>query len=371
MIIIFFLIFIFYITHESFSNKCSNIGYSQCGGNFFTGQKCCPSGWVCTYKKDIFSQCTPKESSEKCKNGPYKKCGGINFKGDTCCQDGWMCLYKNDYYSRCVPKNYPSPSPTPSYPPMPSTSPSPTPSYPPMPTPSPSPTPSYPPMPTPSPSPTPSYPPMPSPSPSPTPSSKNFNWINSLFNPQLLLFPNFEPVLTQLQFNNSTSGEYSFFPSNSKKKKTSFPNNIINLNNLPDYYTITVNTKNCKNLHGSGCRSRTELQAGNNSNLLKPEIVKKHKFTGVFKITNFTFNTKMENWENSIVIFQIFGGLGAFCELYWSTGKKPGNLQEPLLILKWGSEDYNILFSKDLALGKIFTIRTYFENEVFYINVIT
>ena len=79
----------------------------------------------------------------------------------------------------------------------------------------------------------------------------------------------------------------------------------------------------------------------------------------------------MENWENSIVIFQIFGGLGAFCELYWSTGKKPGNLQEPLLILKWGSEDYNILFSKDLALGKIFTVRTYFENEVFYINVIT
>ena len=136
-----------------------------------------------------------KRISEKCKTD-LQKCGGINFKGDTCCQDGWMCLYKNDYYSRCVPKNYPSPSPspTPSYPPMPSPSPSPTPSYPPIPSPSPSPTPSYPPMPSPSPSPTPSYPPMPSPSPSPTPSSKNFNWINSLFNPQLS-FPNFELYL--------------------------------------------------------------------------------------------------------------------------------------------------------------------------------
>jgi len=35
-------------------------------------------------------------------NSPFSQCGGNNFKGETCCPDGFVCKFVNEWYSQCV-----------------------------------------------------------------------------------------------------------------------------------------------------------------------------------------------------------------------------------------------------------------------------
>ena len=39
---------------------CSTEPWTQCDGKGYSGDKCCPKGYTCTYRTDHFSQCTRK-----------------------------------------------------------------------------------------------------------------------------------------------------------------------------------------------------------------------------------------------------------------------------------------------------------------------
>lgn len=69
-----------------------------------------------------------------------------------------------------------------------------------------------------------------------------------------------------------------------------------------------------------GCRARAELEAPKTGNPLVPDDIEKYKFTGTFKITNFTYHPEIIG-QNFIVLFKFLVLMdGPFCEIYWSTG---------------------------------------------------
>jgi hypothetical protein len=46
---------------SSSGGGCLNAPYAQCGGTCWTGSRCCPTGYACTYQSTFYSQCTPSD----------------------------------------------------------------------------------------------------------------------------------------------------------------------------------------------------------------------------------------------------------------------------------------------------------------------
>ncbi|KAL1931150.1 hypothetical protein VTP01DRAFT_10287 [Rhizomucor pusillus] len=44
-------------------------------------------------------------SAADCSNKAYSQCGGQNWSGESCCISGYECKQLNDYYHQCVPQN--------------------------------------------------------------------------------------------------------------------------------------------------------------------------------------------------------------------------------------------------------------------------
>ena len=213
-----------------------------------------------------------------------------------------------------------------------------------------------PPTPTPPPpTPTPPTPPTPSP-PTPSPPSQgNFNWFNSISDPSQL---NLE---SRLQYNKTKGGEYSYYP------PTPLSSDMLT-NNLPKSYSLSVLTDYCRPL-STGCRARAELEAPTSANTLSSDDIEKYKFTGTFKITNFTYHPEIIG-NNSIVLFQIFSSNGRFCEIYWSTDS-PATIDSPGIFLDWNKHSTTVIQSSPkLALNKEFTIKVYFVNHIFHLDIV-
>jgi hypothetical protein len=120
------------------------------------------------------------KDTNTCNNEIYSQCGGNDWKGETCCPAKSKCVAINEFYSQCLlsnDKNPPVPTPPKPTPPKP-TPPKPTPTKPTPPKPTP-PTP-MPPKPTP-PKPTPPKPTPPTPTPQkPTPPKDKGKWKSGL-----------------------------------------------------------------------------------------------------------------------------------------------------------------------------------------------
>ncbi|POY75491.1 putative Cellulose 1,4-beta-cellobiosidase (non-reducing end) [Rhodotorula taiwanensis] len=103
--------------------------YAQCGGNGFSGDTCCVTGYTCTFANNYYSQCLPSAASptstSTSSSAPsptpsgctgaqtaYGQCGGSGYTGASCCPSGYFCSYSNPYYSQCVPTTSPSASST-------------------------------------------------------------------------------------------------------------------------------------------------------------------------------------------------------------------------------------------------------------------
>merc|ERR1712050_221440 len=79
--------------------ECPNQVWNQCGGNGFTGVKCCQDADYCDDETDpTWHQCkpTPVEpitgvAPEDCPTPVWHQCGGTNFSGYACCQVGNYC----------------------------------------------------------------------------------------------------------------------------------------------------------------------------------------------------------------------------------------------------------------------------------------
>ncbi|KXS08993.1 carbohydrate-binding module family 1 protein [Gonapodya prolifera JEL478] len=82
------------------SSSCAAV-YQQCGGQTYTGPRCCQTG-SCVVQNAYYSQCLQTSTNSGCV-GNYGQCGGNGYSGPSCCQAGYSCRVQNPYYSQCVP----------------------------------------------------------------------------------------------------------------------------------------------------------------------------------------------------------------------------------------------------------------------------
>jgi hypothetical protein len=57
------------------ADDCANVAFGQCGGIGFSGAKCCPAGYNCTYSNDYYSGCNLEDL---CLVVQYGQCGGLD-----------------------------------------------------------------------------------------------------------------------------------------------------------------------------------------------------------------------------------------------------------------------------------------------------
>ena len=89
---------------------CLNLPWDPCGGTDFKGATCCPTGSSCVVRSDAFSQCVPAQPVDMeldsapggCATPPWTQCGGEGYKGDTCCPDGYSCVVRTAEFSQCA-----------------------------------------------------------------------------------------------------------------------------------------------------------------------------------------------------------------------------------------------------------------------------
>ena len=85
-----------------------------CGGAHYKGLTCCPGGSSCVERFKEFSQCVPAGEAAAvalvgaadggCPTEMWTQCGGEGFKGDTCCPAGASCIVRSSKFSQCVPQ---------------------------------------------------------------------------------------------------------------------------------------------------------------------------------------------------------------------------------------------------------------------------
>ena len=93
---------------------CLNLPWAPCGGAHFKGLTCCPGGSSCVERSKEFSQCVPAGEAAAvalvgaadggCPTEMWTQCGGEGFKGDTCCPAGASCIVRSSKFSQCVPQ---------------------------------------------------------------------------------------------------------------------------------------------------------------------------------------------------------------------------------------------------------------------------
>ncbi|KAJ3115026.1 hypothetical protein HK098_007082, partial [Nowakowskiella sp. JEL0407] len=93
------------------SNTCTGLVAvnGQCGGKYYSGSNCCASGSTCTFKSDFYSQCVELPSpSPSISPSPTiicqpqnAQCGGQYFTGVKCCVSGYTCTVVSQWYSQC------------------------------------------------------------------------------------------------------------------------------------------------------------------------------------------------------------------------------------------------------------------------------
>lgn len=98
--------------------NCANGPHGQCGGKYFKGDGCCSRGFICTAENDFVSSCLPMgqppaslvalasqvamAALAKCSTAPWTQCGGDGFKGDSCCPSGYECVVRTSDFSQCA-----------------------------------------------------------------------------------------------------------------------------------------------------------------------------------------------------------------------------------------------------------------------------
>ncbi|KAJ3272458.1 hypothetical protein HDV01_005527 [Terramyces sp. JEL0728] len=101
-------------------SACSPV-WGQCGGASWTGATCCAAGSHCSAgspPNKWFSQCLPGSGNTQKTTVPkpttpsstpstgcgalFAQCGGQGFTGKKCCQSGLKCNYSSQWFSQCI-----------------------------------------------------------------------------------------------------------------------------------------------------------------------------------------------------------------------------------------------------------------------------